>query len=114
MSAPEGLTLGRVVHFKVPETLVSRFGADVVAGRVSKIHRAETGLVTLHLDVPRLVAPQALTLAGYEVLYQIDVDPKQDPFSRIKVFGFQAVVYKCAYDPEGAREGTWRYPPRVK
>lgn len=114
MSAPEGLTLGRVVHFKVPEELVPHLGAEILAGSVSKINYADGGRVTIHLDVPQLVAPMALDFAGWQVVERLHEDPKSDPFSRIKIFGFQAVVYECAYDAEGVREGTWRYPPRVK
>jgi hypothetical protein len=98
---PEGLAVGRVVHY-TPEPaldgtpMVLRNGP--IGGRISAVMSTETGLCYLHLDV--VPDHHYLPSLGDLVSAFNGSAPKT------------CQVTSAPYDPDG-KPGTWRYPPRA-
>lgn len=88
MPKPDGLAVGRVVHYAPTGNEAAGGGLlkGPIGGRISRIDDGIGGeRQTLHLDV----------VSGHH-----------------GVFIFPVVVISAPFDPSGA-PGTWRYPPRA-
>lgn len=101
MPRPEGLAVGRVVHF-TPEAssaipFVGMLQNGPIGGRISFIQNAEKGDCYLHLDVVPDVH-FAVSLVDAITSFGGGSGPKATQ------------VLLAQYDPDG-KPGTWRYPP---